>query len=230
MPAGHRLRPLTRYHCGPRCVTRSLPATRSELAVNRPFSDLPPAPTITVALCPHSTSPAAAVSVIRVSARTLADGGFAFAFRLEGDPAGLRVPAPQTPAPADDLWKHTCFEVFVGTPGEAAYREFNFSPSGQWAAYAFCAYRERDPAVELRITPDIVFQQDADGLGLDVVLPASALPACEPGTSLPVGVSAVIETAEGGLAYWALRHAGPVPDFHARESFAMAMTTARPNA
>lgn len=230
MPAGHRLRPLTRYHCGPRCVARSLPATRSELAVNRPFSDLPPAPTITVALCPHSTSPAAAVSLIRVSARTLADGGFAFAFRLEGNPAGLRVPAPQTPAPADDLWKHTCFEVFVGTPGEAAYREFNFSPSRQWAAYAFCAYRERDPAVELRVTPDIVFQQDADGLGLDVVLPASALPACEPGTSLPVGVSAVIETAEGGLAYWALRHAGPVPDFHARESFAMAMTTARPNA
>lgn len=193
--------------------------------MNRPFSDLPPAPTITVALSPHSTSPATTVNCIRLSARTLADGSFAFAFRLEGDVSGLRVPAPQPPAAADDLWKHTCFEVFVGVPGEAPYREFNFSPSGQWAAYAFSACRVRDPASDPRITPQIVFQQEADGLGLDVVLPPSALPACEPGTSLPVGVSAVIETADGGLAYWALHHPAPVPDFHQRAGFAMVMTT-----
>lgn len=197
--------------------------------MNRPFSDLPPAPTITVALCPHATGPATSARSVRLSARTLEDGSFAFAFRLEGEVSGLRIPAPRQPSAADDLWKHTCFEVFVGVPGETAYHEFNFSPSGQWAAYAFSAYRERDHATELRIAPQIVFQQSPDGLGLDAVLPPSALPACEPGASLPVGVSAVLETSDGGLSYWALHHAAPVPDFHIRESFAMAMTTAKTN-
>lgn len=205
-------------------------ATRQDSAVNRPFSDRPPAPTITVALCPHPISPATTVSGIRLSARVLDDGSFAFAFRLAGDVSGLRVPAPQPPAAADDLWKHTCFEVFVGAPGEAAYREFNFSPSGQWAAYAFSAYRERDAANDPRIAPRILVQQDSDGLGLDVVLPPSALPACEPGTSLQIGVAAVIETVDGGLAYWALHHAAPMADFHVRAGFAMVLTTPKSGA
>ncbi|ATE61469.1 DOMON-like domain-containing protein [Thauera sinica] len=193
--------------------------------MNRPFSDRPPAPTITVALCPHPTSPATTVRGIRLSARSLEDGSFAFAFRLEGEVAGLWIPAPQPPGPADDLWKHTCFEVFVGEPGEEAYREFNFSPSGQWAAYAFGACRVRDAANDPHVAPQIVFQREDDALGLDVVLPAAALPACAPGTSLPVGVAAVLETAGGGLAYWALHHAAPMPDFHQRASFAMVLTT-----
>lgn len=223
--AGTRAQAVTRYHGGRAACGWTPFVIRPDLAVNRPFSDLPPAPTITVALCPHPVSPATLVSGIRLSARVLNDGSFAFAFRLEGDVSGLRVPAPQPPAAADDLWKHTCVEVFVGVPGEEAYREFNFSPSGQWAAYAFSAYRVRDAANDPRITPQIVFQQEANGLGLDVVLPAAALPPCEPGTSLPVGVSAVVETADGGLAYWALHHASPMPDFHQRGSFAMVMTT-----
>jgi len=43
----------------------------------------------------------------------------------------------------DELWRHTCCELFaapvalVATAQGGAYREFNFSPSGDWAAYAF---------------------------------------------------------------------------------------------
>ena len=33
------------------------------------------------------------------------------------------------------------FELFVGSPTGAAYEEYNFSPSGEWAAYGFARYR-----------------------------------------------------------------------------------------
>ena len=31
-------------------------------------------------------------------------------------------------SPVDGLWRHTCFEAFVGIPGAEPYYEFNFSP------------------------------------------------------------------------------------------------------
>ena len=48
----------------------------------------------------------------------LPEGGAVFEFRLEDSRVGqLAIPAPATPGHADELWKHTCFEVFLGAPG-----------------------------------------------------------------------------------------------------------------
>ncbi len=198
--------------------------------MTRPFPDRPPAPTITVGLRPHPTTGETPVSAARVSARVLDDGGFAFDFRLEADTSKLRIPAPQPSGPADELWQHTCFEVFIGAPGEPAYREFNLSPSGQWAAYPFAACRERDEAADAGPPPRISCSQTAGGLALEAVVPAEALPACAPGTDLQVGVCAVVEADDGTLSYWALHHPAPAPDFHHRDSFAMVLTTAKPTA
>ena len=47
----------------------------------------------------------------------------------------LRLPGrAAAPTRTDGLWQHTCFEAFVGTEGNSAYREFNFAPSADWAA------------------------------------------------------------------------------------------------
>ncbi len=47
---------------------------------------------------------------------------------------------------------------------------------------------------------------------LDAVLPAHGLP----DTDGVIGLSAVIETADGQLSYWALAHPRAQPDFHHR--------------
>ena len=62
-------------------------------------------------------------------------------FVAEGDPDRIVWPSQAEPGRADDLWRHTCFEAFVGGEG-GGYWEFNLSPSGQWASYRFDAYRE----------------------------------------------------------------------------------------
>src|SRR5215469_6591442 len=63
-------------------------------------------------------------------------------YRLEGDLGRIRLPAPRAPRIASDLWRHTCFEAFIAVEGQPAYHEFNFSPSGEWAVFAFSGYRE----------------------------------------------------------------------------------------
>ena len=131
---------------------------------------------------------------------------------LEGDIDGLRVPATRPPRVADKLWQHTCCELFVARASQPGYREFNFSPSGEWAAYSFSAYREGAP-MEIE-APGIQLTRDRRRLALTARIPAED-------EALRIGVCAVVEDAHGGISYWALRHAPGKPDFHHPQSFAM---------
>src|SRR5258706_375631 len=80
--------------------------------------------------------------------RRMPDGPLAVAYVIEGELARLRIPAPRPPRVGERLWQHTCCEVFVAREGRAGYHEFNFAPSGEWAAYAFRHYREGAPFID----------------------------------------------------------------------------------
>lgn len=143
-------------------------------------------------------------------------------FLLDGDPARIAWPDEAAPGRAGDLWKTTCFEVFVaGKAGEAGYGEFNLSPSGQWASYRFDAYREgMRPADQEAVVLGLDGGDDYMALEARISLPADAT---------RLGLSAVIETAEGGRVYWALAHASEEPDFHHPETFTLALPAAEPS-
>ena len=192
-------------------------------------------PTGAHALACHPASPCALPLQIGVSlgaAGSEHGPGLLLRYRLEGDLARLRLPEAATPGPADGLWQHTCCEAFVGIVGESAYREFNFSPSGQWATYRFSGPRQRDAAAEAAdaqaraaappgaLVPDIQWHTDPGGLSLLAWLPLRALLpealALAPGQRLEFGLSAVIEATDGTLSYWALQHPAARPDFHHR--------------
>ena len=91
----------------------------------------------------HTDTVSTAVQTVHVEVEPQPQGALHLSYELTGDLAQIRIPAPQPPAAVDGLWEHTCFEVFVAVEGKASYHEFNFSPSGQWAAYAFSDYRVR---------------------------------------------------------------------------------------
>lgn len=175
-----------------------------------------------IALLSHPRTPCAAVEALEARVDVASDGTLGLRYRLHGDLARLRIPSPRPPARVDGLWAHTCFECFVAAPGRAAYREFNFSPSGEWAAYAFRAYRERadGAASALAVAPRMALHADGARLELDVRVHAAALPA-DSFDGLQLGLTAVIEDRDGKCSYWALRHPGPAPDFHLRDGFAL---------
>jgi hypothetical protein len=137
-------------------------------------------------------------------------------YRLAGDLTRISIPAAATPSASDGLWQHTCFEAFVAAEGPR-YHEFNFSPSRQWAAYAFGDYRARMPWT-IGKAPVIDVLQSAHQLQLTARIAASDLPA---GNRLHLGLTTVIESGDGRLSYWALRHPSDRPDFHDRAGFVL---------
>ena len=160
-----------------------------------------------VALRPHPASRSNAVRRLRARvARTPA--GILVAFRLDAELARLRIPAGAARRFAHGLWRHTCFEIFAG--GTRGYREYNLSPSGEWAGYAFSAYRKR---ARRRVPPPRSRVRRRD----NVVIVSVQIPKAP----RRLGLSAVIEEKGGALSYWALRHAPGRPDFHHPRAFAL---------
>jgi len=125
----------------------------------------------------------------------------------------------------DRLWQHTCFEAFLAAPGQPAYCEFNFSPGGAWAAYRFADYRGDPMPLELAQPPRIRVERGAAVARLVAsVAAAVVLESLGSPHELELGLSAVIESAEGARSYWALRHAPGPPDFHDRRAFTAALS------
>lgn len=170
-------------------------------------------------LC-HPGAANAAVGSVLASASLSAGGEVVFSFTLEGDLSAVRIPAPAQAGRADGLWQHTCFEAFVAAANTPAYVELNFSPSGQWAAYAFEDYRTGMAPMEMA-APRTTVRRSPDRLQLDAILDVDVLPGLARGGSWRIGLSAVIEGDDGGLTYWALHHGPGIPDFHAREGFVL---------
>ncbi len=160
-------------------------------------------------LIPHPSSLRVAVTVIEVLHERRGDWLW-LRFVVEGNPNTLAWP-PESSGRADGLWKTTCFEAFVATG--SGYVEFNLSPSGQWASYAFDDYRAAMRPAEVT----------ASVLGLDAGEDYVALEAeieLPPGARR-LGLSAVIETTDGAISYWALAHPSDKPDFHHPDSFVL---------
>ena len=176
-------------------------------------------------LTPHPTTAATAVRTLSAHLIHAPDGSLAVRYTLRGDITRLRLPAHRaTPHFCDKLWEHTCFELFMGRRGNPAYREYNFSPSGDWAAFTFADYRRpQEPQDGAPLpAPEIVARQTVGRLELDIRLPPEAIPAGEGG--LELALTAVIEASDivdGSHSYWALTHSGEKPDFHLRSSFSL---------
>ncbi|MBS0375685.1 MAG: DOMON-like domain-containing protein [Proteobacteria bacterium] len=161
---------------------------------------------------------------VLASCAPLGRGALECRYSVEGPLAALALPAAATSARRDGLWQHTCFEAFVAHAGAPGYVEFNFSPGGAWAAYAFADYRAplAPPAVP---APVLEVRADAGRLALTAVGTPPPWPA--DAGALEVGLSAVLELKDGTLGYYALGHPAARPDFHDRRGFRLRLPAAR---
>jgi hypothetical protein len=175
----------------------------------------------TAVLTCHPQTPNEAVRRIDANVSWKEAGALAFTYTLKGDLSRLQISSPTSPGRAERLWQHTCFEAFVAVKGEPAYCELNFAPSGEWAAYAFHAYREGGPLEDDELDPTIVVQRAADTLQLNATIRVDRLPIVPASARLRLALCAVIEGDRGKLSYWALKHPPGKPDFHHPGAFAL---------
>ena len=184
-----------------------------------------------VSAAPHTTHslspfvPSGTGSVRELAANAARENGavLRFDYSLDASPGRIRIPPRRPSLQTDELWKHTCFEAFIApATGGDEYRELNFAPSTEWAAYAFTSYRKGMTRLALPVAPRIEVSEAGSQLtvqsriGIAGLLPESWR---VPGTKLRIALAAVIEDDGGNVSYWALRHAPDKPDFHHSAGF-----------
>lgn len=201
-------------------------------------------------LKPHPATPPDAISGVSCGISWGNPGEWVFSFIVSEPPEALRLPKAVAAARADDLWQTTCFELFLRRPDERGYIEFNFSPSGRWAAWAFDDYREGRRDLEIA-APRIMTSDPEqfaraslarlEDLGVDPETARSLAAPIVPSGPISqfalnamledsrfvaegpwlASVTAVIEEAHGAKSYWALAHPSDKPDFHHPDSFVL---------
>jgi hypothetical protein len=162
-------------------------------------------------LRPHPGTRREPVASIEVELVRPAHGEWGLRYSILGAIGAIRWPAAAAPVRSDELWRHTCCEAFVAAE-DGRYVEFNFSPSGAWAAYAFDSYRAGMRALDVdAVRIETETAPAALTLNASLRLPASI--------GARLALAAVIEHAEGAISYWALAHPPGAPDFHHPASF-----------
>jgi hypothetical protein len=175
-------------------------------------------------LTAHPSTPCDAIRRFEVRVQLREPDLLRIDYILQGEVPRLRIPPPRTAQRVDELWKHTCFEAFLVTDESPGYYELNFSPSGEWAAYRFSAYRTGMTPADGVGVPQTRIAREADTLQVEASIAVAAIrEATQPQASTPVRIAlaAVIEDGDGRVSYWAQRHPPGKPDFHHPDGFAL---------
>lgn len=180
-------------------------------------------PAASRALISHPQRRSSAVRSLDAYLDSAPGGTLAIRYVLEADLDALRIPPSRNPRHADLLWQHTCFELFIQASGGPAYIEFNFSPSGEWATYAFARYREATPLPNDAPAPSVTVRRTPAALELEALVCLQPLDPTLGDAELSCAISAVIEDRDGALSYWALAHPASQPDFHHAQSFVLTL-------
>ena len=168
---------------------------------------------MTFDLKPHPDTFSGALTRIEVSAHRGTRSRVTLSPSLMGQVDDVVLPERAEPGRSDGLWTQTCLEMFVAT-SDGGYYEFNFSPSGQWAAYRFKGYREgMSDAFPAAIT-GFGYRAEPGCIGGHVQIDLAGLEGIDFDAPFRVGLSAVIEETGGRRSYWALAHPAGKPDFH----------------
>lgn len=123
-------------------------------------------------------------------------------------------PSTSTPKRANELWKATCFELFLANENEEAYYELNFSSSLAWNFYALDAYRGKVEEIELFSMPKIEVFEAKNSFKILFELRVKNLEKFE-----LYNVASILLNQEHERTFWTLKHLKTKPDFHDREAF-----------
>jgi hypothetical protein len=177
----------------------------------------------TCPLHPHPQTPSRIVDTLVVRIAIAAPGVLTVEYTIRGAIDRLRVPTAAAPLDPERLWAHTCCELFIAPAQGESYVEWNFSPSGQLARFAFSGYRRRVPS-----SPPVIAAPEVSRLGRELRLTAAVPLGDGDPLELRIAPTVVVEDVRGARSYWALRHHVDRPDFHRADGFALVLTAGPP--
>jgi hypothetical protein len=116
---------------------------------------------------------------------------------------------------ADELWKATCFELFLANDDEVYY-ELNFSPSLEWNFYVLDTYRTEPKELEFKEEPHIGFSHKNNEFNIVFELEANAI---NFKNFKYYNLATILLSKERRRTFWSVKHLNTQPDFHAKNSF-----------
>ena len=139
-------------------------------------------------------------------------------YQLQGDLNAIAIDPPTViPSRKFELWTATCFEFFIGIPGNSDYWEFNLAPSGDWNVFHLDNYHQ-GLQNELEFT-SLPFTSDRQANSLLLTLTFNLSKIIPVERAVEISVTTVIKSHPHEISYWALTHSGTAADFHQRDSF-----------
>ena len=175
----------------------------------------------TYRLVPHPSTPPLEVSEMSVTMMRLMGGELLLRYRMNQS-SKVVVPRGFSHRSQEDLWRRTCLELFLYDQN-GRYREFNFAPAGDWAAFQFASYRKLIGDYVPEVAPKIDFQRGPQMMTVTVRLPARLLDGVK-----SASLCAVVEEEGGHHWLWSLTHRREEPDFHDPMSFAIRFGQSEP--
>ncbi|HTH29271.1 MAG TPA: DOMON-like domain-containing protein [Sphingobium sp.] len=167
----------------------------------------------------HAASRMPAIEAVRVQVERQHGWRLALQYQVVGDISTVVMPLIMAQERADELWRTTCFELFLSRPGIEGYLELNFSPSSRWAAYGFERYRSGRKIMDRLEVSRLDIRVSPNTLELGVMVDISCIAPEKHSVTWQAGLSAIVETKDGEKSYWALAHGADKPDFHRRDCF-----------
>jgi len=135
-------------------------------------------------------------------------------FVVQGDLDAYIFPSKSTPKRDNELWKLTCFELFLANENEEAYYELNFSPSLAWNFYYLSAYRSEVEELKLLNSPKIECFEAKNVFKIVFELAIENLEKFE-----LYNVACILLNKENERTFWTIKHLNSQPDFHDKASF-----------
>src|SRR3974390_3509579 len=142
-----------------------------------------------LSLMPHPDTPCSAITCVAADVASAAKA-LEIRYFVAGDVSTLRIPPRSAATFTDELWRHTCFELFIASEIGQSYYEFNFSPSSAWAAYRFPDYGAGMTSLSQIAAPHVMLARTEDELRLTATI---ALEGIGLARQVPLAIPTVLE-------------------------------------
>jgi hypothetical protein len=146
----------------------------------------------------------------------LSENKLYIAFNINGKLDAYIFPQKSKLKRVDELWKETCFELFLANSKTEEYYELNFSSSLSWNFYHLSGYRNHVSEVKGLAEPKIEIFKKIDEFKITFELELKNF-SFEKFDSY--NLATILLTKESNRTFWAIKHLKTQPDFHDKKSF-----------
>lgn len=138
-------------------------------------------------------------------------------YSISGDISSIIIPSiSDIPQRKDDLWKTTCFELFLANKTKRNYIELNLSPSLNYNIYSFSDYRADMNLENSFIIRNTSVKHEKTKFNIKFMLESINIINTD---DLLINISTVIKYSNDKSKYYAVMHNKDKADFHKKNTF-----------